>query len=94
MMNGWDGGMSTAGWIFMVLLWVLLIVVIVWAVTQLVPSRRQVTSQGEPPAPAANERPETILARRLARGEIDPDTYDRLRQKLAEHREQGGPGAS
>ncbi len=75
MMDGWYGGMGTGGWILMSLLWVLLIAAIVWAGAQLFSTR---TGEPEP----REERPEDILDRRLARGEIDPETYDALREKL------------
>ena len=79
MMNGWDGGMTTTGWIFMGLFWVLLILVIVWAITQVLPAR---SGSPEPKPPVKDDSPETILAQRLARGEIDAETYDALREKL------------
>lgn len=75
MMDGWDGGMGAAGWIVMMLFWVGLVAVIVWAVANLFPSRAA-RDDGVP------ERPEEILDKRLARGEIDPQTYDELRAKL------------
>ncbi len=75
MMDGWDGGMGAAGWIVMMLFWVGLVAVIVWAVANLFPSRAG-RAEGVP------ERPEEILDKRLARGEIDPQTYDELRAKL------------
>lgn len=75
MMNGWDGGMGAGGWLFMAVLWLVLIAVVVWAVANLFPGR----SGREESVP---ERPEEILDRRLARGEIDPQTYDELRAKL------------
>ena len=88
----WDGGMSTAGWIFMGLFWVLLILVIVWAVTQVLPARTG-TGSPDPDAGPEDDTPEAILARRLARGEIDIDTYDALRKKLREDREPTGSAA-
>lgn len=75
MMDGWDG-MGTGGWILMTFFWVLLLAVIVWAVAQLFPARTGRESE------APEERPEEILDRRLARGEIDAETYDTLREKL------------
>ena len=85
MMDGWDGGM-TAGWIFMALFWVLLIVGIIWAITQITSSRRD-TAESASTRP--DDRPDTILARRLARGEIDVETYESLRDAL--RREDGTP---
>ena len=75
MMDGWDGGMAAWGWIVMVLFWGVLVAAIVWAVASLFPGRA-----GRDQAP--DERPEVILDGRLARGEIDPATYDELRAKL------------
>lgn len=77
MMDGWYGGMGPGWWILMVLVWVLIVAAIVWAVTQLFPGR----------APREREEPraedaQAILDRRLASGEIDPETYDTLRERL------------
>lgn len=74
MMDGWDG-MGAAGWLFMTAFWVVLIAAIVWALAQLFPSRG-------PRELGDAERPEEILDRRLARGEIDTETYDALRAKM------------
>ena len=88
MMDGWDGGMSTGGWILMTLVWVLLLLVIVWAVVQVLPARRDA---GAPPEPQAEtDTPQAILARRLARGEIDEQTYERLQAKLGPPAAAGG----
>lgn len=76
MMDGWYGDMSVGGWLLMTLFWMALLGAIVWAVASLFPSRR-VTADGLPA-----ERPEEILDRRLARGEIDQETYDSLRARL------------
>lgn len=79
MMDGWGGGMSAAGWVVMVLFWLLLVAFIVWAVTRLLPSGRAETPRE--PAPD-DDSPDAILARRLARGEIDIESYDALRARL------------
>jgi putative membrane protein len=84
MMNGWNGGMGAAGWLFMSLFWVLLLVVIVWAAAQLFPGRRDSVATATGPAPLApTEQPQQILDRRLASGEIDVETYEKLRGTLA-----------
>ena len=75
MMDGYDTG--SGGWVVMILFWTVLVGAIVWAVV-LVPARRG----REPAAPA--ERPRDILDARLARGEIDTETYDRLRAKITD----------
>ena len=72
--------MTTGGWIFMTLFWLLLLAVIVFAVMRLLPGRRDGGSAD--PRHDDEHRPETILARRLARGEIDEGTYERLRDKI------------
>lgn len=83
MMNGWNGGMGTAGWIFMSLFWVLLIGVIIWAAAQLFPGRRDsVTTVTGPGRLEPAEQPQQILDRRLASGEIDVETYEKLRETL------------
>ena len=82
MMDGWDGGMSIGGWILMTLFWLALLAIIVFAVLRLLPGRRDNASTGRTPGADDQDRPETILAQRLARGEIDEDTYDRLRDKI------------
>ncbi len=74
MMDGY--GMSGGGWILMILAWAALLGVIVWAVVRIFPGRAATIG-------ASSELPLEILDRRLARGEIDPDTYDQLRAKLA-----------
>ncbi|OFW71384.1 MAG: hypothetical protein A2Y55_05655 [Actinobacteria bacterium RBG_16_68_12] len=77
MMDGWDG-MGVAGWFLMTVFWVALIAAIVWAVANLFPGR----GSYEPTSAERPERPDEILDRRLARGEIDSSTYDELRTKL------------
>jgi putative membrane protein len=83
MMHDSFWGMGAFGWIGMLLVWVLLVAAIVWAL-------RELRSGGDREAPAAPEPrgddPLTILDRRLASGEIDPERYDELRDKLAEGR--------
>jgi putative membrane protein len=82
MMN-WSGGMGAAGWVMMSVLWVILIAAIVWAFAALF-GRGDRAAGGA----ATSERPEEILDRRLASGEIDADTYDALRTKLRAARAQ------
>ncbi|MEW6583648.1 MAG: hypothetical protein AB1416_12910 [Actinomycetota bacterium] len=78
MMFGWDGGMGTGWWVLMILVWVVLIALVVWAIARLFPTR----PDGEPGRPADRDTPQDILDRRLARGEIDVDEYARLREAL------------
>ena len=73
MMNGWSSGMDAGAWIFMGLFWLLLVGVVAALALRLF--RR---SDG----PTRDERPQEILDRRLAAGEIGHDEYDRLRATL------------
>jgi putative membrane protein len=79
MMDGWHDGMGAGGWVLMTFLWVALVALIVWAAAQLF-------SRDDRPRRAAGERPEEVLDRRLASGEIDESTYDRLQTKLRDAR--------
>lgn len=81
-MMGFGSGMG-AGWIFMLVLWIALIVLITWAVTMLLHTSG---NEGEHRGPT--ETPEKVLDRRLAAGEIDTDQYQRVRDQLAASREE------
>ncbi|WP_448072442.1 SHOCT domain-containing protein [Georgenia yuyongxinii] len=75
-MMGWGWGMGAGGWIAMVVFWVAVLALIVWAVMRVFPaggSRRS--------APRA-ETPQEILDRRFASGEIDSETYRAMRTAL------------
>lgn len=78
-MNGWYGGMGAGGWIVMSVFWVVLVALVVWAVANLL-------GRGSRDGGRVDwaERPEEILDRRLASGEIDAATYEALRGKLRE----------
>jgi putative membrane protein len=81
---GW-GGMGVGGMIGMVVFWLLLIAVIVWAVSRLLPGRQARQSHSEP----GQDTPEETLDRRFARGEIDLETYQVQRAALASARGEG-----
>lgn len=78
MMYGWDNGMGAGGWVLMILAWVALIALIVWAISRLFPA----IAGGARREDVLPETPQQILDRRLARGEIDTDEYARLRDAL------------
>ena len=81
MMDGY--GMGGIGWVVMTIVWLLVLVIVVVGVVRIFPAREdrpQPPGEGAPPP----ERPLEILGRRLASGEIDVGTYDKLRQRLAE----------
>ena len=78
MMNGYGMG---GEWIVMLVVWAGLIGVIAFAITRLVggtstPGGDRITSPADP-------SPREILDRRLARGEIDTDTYTAVADRLA-----------
>ena len=78
--SGWCGGMGIGGWLLMALLWGSFLAVIVWAVTRIFPGSR--SRPDEAGAPGGGESAGSTLDRRLAAGEIDEDTYLRLRGEL------------
>jgi uncharacterized membrane protein len=79
--SGWCGSMGAGGWLLMALLWGSFLAVVVWAVTRLFPRARS-----RPGGPDGGESEGGLLGRRLAAGEIDEDTYRRLRGKLTSTR--------
>jgi putative membrane protein len=70
----WCGGMGAGGWLVMALFWGGFLGLAVWAVTRLLAPM----SGGE-----AVDGSQDVLDRRLATGELDLDTYRRLRDELA-----------
>jgi len=84
-MNGGWGAMTSFGWAMMVVLWVSVILLVVWAMTRIFPGggssdgNRRAREQGrDGDGPTAR----ALLERRLAAGEVDPETYDRIRERL------------
>lgn len=95
--NDWDGRsdhMSGGDWWlmgFMMLFWVAVLVLVVWAVIRLsraLESRH--TSAGATRPLQHRETPRETLDRRYAAGEIDSTTYDEMRARL----ENRGPDTS
>ncbi len=78
MFGGFHDGMGAGGWILMTVFWIGLLMVIAWAIARVVPSRNDHSHESE----RAPEKPLEVLDGRLARGEIDVETYDQLRAKL------------
>ncbi len=68
-MGFWCTQMSAAGWAVMVAVWATVIGLAVWAVCRLFPTQR---------VPDAR----AILDARLASGDVDADTYQRVRDQL------------
>jgi putative membrane protein len=75
MMGWYGGGMGPLGWLAMGLFWLILLGLIVWLVTRLLPAGGGTTRP-------AGESPLEILDRRLASGEIDLDTWQAQRAAL------------
>jgi putative membrane protein len=73
----WCGGMGLGGWVLMVAFWTAFIALSVWAITRIFPARPSTGAFG-PDGPAPFE----LLDQRLAAGEIDVETYQRLRREL------------
>jgi putative membrane protein len=67
------------GWFFMLMFWAVLIALIVWAVTRLLPTSGTREADGRDRAETAQE----ILDRRFASGEISPEEYQKARDVLA-----------
>jgi uncharacterized membrane protein len=68
--GGYCAGMGLGGWLLMIGFWASFVGLVVWAITRLFPS-------GDRRGDA-----EHALDRRLASGEIDPQTYRQVRDEL------------
>ena len=77
MMGGWGWGMGLLGGLGMLLFWGLIIGLVVWLIVTLTRSGQSGASRGTQPDTALE-----TLRRRLAAGEITPQEFDALRQKL------------
>ena len=77
MMGGWGWGMGLLDGLGMLLFWGLIIGLVVWLVVTLTRSGQSSAARGAQPDSALE-----TLRRRLAAGEITPQEYDALRQKL------------
>jgi putative membrane protein len=77
MMGSWGWGMGLLGGLGMLLFWGLIIGLVVWLVVTLTRSNQGSASHGVQPDSALE-----TLRHRLAAGEITPQEFDTLRQKL------------
>ena len=77
MMGGWAWGMGLLGGLGMLLFWGLIIGLVVWLVVTLTRSGPSGASRSAQPDTALE-----TLRHRLAAGEITPQDFDALRQKL------------
>lgn len=82
-MMGWGGGwgMSWIGMILMAAFWIAVIVGIVFLIRWLILSTRQGGDGGG--RPQAGDTALEILRQRYARGEIDRETFEKMRKDLA-----------
>ena len=79
--------MAWGAWIFMGLFWIVLIAAIIWLVVRLLPTNSRADAAPTPPRQTpGQESPLDVLARRLASGEIDLETYQAHRAALTEVR--------
>jgi putative membrane protein len=77
MMGWYGGGMGGFGLLGMGLFWLILLGLIVWLVTRLLPGSRD-----DQPAPSTGESAVEILDRRMANGEIDTQAWQSQRAAL------------
>lgn len=85
-MMGYGYGMGIGGWIAMVIFWVGLIALVVWALSSVS------SVGGDSGTRGGRESAEDILARRFASGEIDETTYRSMREALRSSRSTREPG--
>ena len=78
MMNDGYYGMDAGGWIAMTIFWVGLVTLVVWALWRTVAGSHAATGS----ASDGGERPEDVVDRRFAAGEIDEETYRSVRAAL------------
>lgn len=74
-MMGYGWGFGWIGWIGMIAFWALTIGLVVWAVTRIWPGEQR-RADG-----SRSAREELDL--RLARGEVDPETYEKIKAQLS-----------
>ena len=80
--NGWAWGSGL--WILMVIMMVLFWGGVAWLIISLI--RRPAVHQSAVPPSTPQKTPEEVLHERLARGEIEPDDYQRRLELLERQR--------
>ncbi len=78
MMGGWDG--FGLGWFFMLVWWALILTVLVGLIRWLFTGHSG--HSGDAGTRSDSKRHLDILKERYARGDIDRETYDRMRREL------------
>ena len=81
MMNGYGTGGGGGGWIVMLVVLAALIGLVVFAIVRLFGGGHGATGDGG--AVEADSTARDLLDRRLARGEIDPETHSAIADRLA-----------
>jgi putative membrane protein len=79
MFRGMQDGMGAGGWVLMVVFGTALLALIAWGIARIAPNRTDEVREPRRPT----DEPVEILDRRLARGEIDVETYEQLRSKVS-----------
>lgn len=79
MFGAWCSGMGVGGWVVMIGLWVGLIAAAVWGIARLLPANQR---QSRPARDDWSGTPREILDKRLASGQITPQTYEQLLREL------------
>ena len=81
MMNGYGTGGGGGGWIVLLVVMAVLIGLAVFAIVRLFGGGHGATGDGG--LTEADSTPRDLLDRRLARGEIDPETHEAIADRLA-----------
>ena len=74
MMNGMGGFGMGFGWLF----WIVILVLVIWAVIRLV----NASQNRDVPPVSREESPLDILKKRYARGEISQEEFERMKKDL------------
>lgn len=80
-------GFGGLGLMALVIFWLVIIALALWAVSRLFPRASGSSGAGpQPPNDAAQPSAEEILRQRFARGEINKDQFEDMRRTLSAHR--------
>jgi len=78
MMTGFGMGFGIIGWLFMLIFWGALIALTIWLVRYIFPHSGQTPTTPQDKHPDAHE----ILDQRYARGEINREQYEQMKQVI------------
>lgn len=82
MMWGYGFGWSWVLMSFGMILWIALLVVLVWALIRWLERKTSAPTSATTTWPTSEQSAEEILRQRYARGEIDAQTFERMRAQL------------